>query len=405
MGDLSLIVLTANSKDGAEQALDVVKRLDRDGWVELIDYALVEKNEQGHVTARQMGDELSEKFVAATAGVTGGILGAAFGGPAGAAAGVAGGALAGIGTMRLAERLSPDKSLEVLPEGLGVNNSVLAVIVDERYAERLEEEIQKFGRTARRELKRAERDAKFDAYLQRSKAKIRSIQKDIQAQLTKAQAATGAEKSKITADLAAKRAELEATREKVEDHIKAMNSDLKSDIREMNFRLASAGLTARAEIATGIDHLHRQLNHYNDELEDLIQAQIDMLKKETSELKTKAAEASAETRVAIENHLLAVELRLRRAHSKLQDSFEDRLLQMKQWFDNLHIQSALAHADLRDKLQASLKAAQHALAELRARVRLRNREDERSWDDIRQGLNKAWKDLEEAFDQANRERV
>jgi uncharacterized membrane protein len=405
MGDLSLIVLTANSKDGAAQALDVAKKLDHDGWIELMDYALVAKDERGHVTAREMGDDRSEKFVAATAGITGGVFGAAFGGPAGAAAGVAGGALAGVGTMRLAERLSPDKSLEVFPDSLEVNSSVLAVIVEERYAERLGDEIQKFGRTARRELKRAERDAEFDASLQRSKDKIRSIQNDIQAHLAKAQAATGAEKIRIAADLAAKRAELEATWEKAEDHIKAMSSDLKSDIREMNFRLELAGLTARAEVATGVDHLRRQLNHYNDELENLIQDQIDMLKKEASELKTKAAGASAEAKAAIENHLLAVELRLRKERAKLQSSFEDRLLQMKQWFDTLHVRSALAHAELRDKLQARVKAAQHASAELKARVRMRNREDERSWKDIRQGFNKAWKDLEEAFDRANQERV
>ncbi|MGC0776819.1 MAG: hypothetical protein WCD68_06410, partial [Candidatus Acidiferrum sp.] len=107
MGDLSLIVLTANSKDGAGQALDVAKRPDRDGWIELMDYAIVAKDEKGHVTAREMGDDRSEKFVAATAAVTGGVLGAAFGGPAGAAAGVAAGTLAGAGSMRLAERLSP----------------------------------------------------------------------------------------------------------------------------------------------------------------------------------------------------------------------------------------------------------------------------------------------------------
>ena len=307
--------------------------------------------------------------------------------------------------MRLAERLSPDESLEVFPDSLEVNSSVLAVIVEERYAERLGDEIQKFGRTARRELKRAERDAEFDAYLQRSKDNIRSIQNDIQAHLAKAQTATGAEKIRIAADLAAKRAELEAIREKVEDHIKEMNSGLKSDIRDMNFRLELTGLEAKSSLAAGIDQLHRQLNHYNDELENLIHDQIDALKKEASELKAHAVQASGETKSAIENHHLAVELRLHKERAKLETSFEERLLQMKQWFDTLQVRSALAHAELRDKLQASVKAAQHALAELRARVRMRNREDERSWEDIRQGFNKAWRDLKEAFDRANRERV
>lgn len=405
MGDLSLIVLTTNSKSGAGKALDLAKELDRDGWIELMDYALLQKDEKGHVTARNMGEEFTEIAAAATAGFGVGVLGAAAGGPAGAVAGAAVGALAGVGSMRLLETLVFDSSFEGFPVTLDVNSSVLGVIVEERYAERLDEELQKLGRVARRELKRAEREAEFDAYLQRSKDKLRSIEKDIQAKLGKAQAATGAEKIKIAADVAAKRAELEATREKVEEHIKAMNSGLRSEIREMNFRLELAGLSARAGIATGIDHLHRQLNHFNDELEDLIQDQMEALKKETSELKAKAAAATGETKMAIQDHLLAVELRLHREQAKLHENFEERLLQMKQWFDNLRVQSALAHAELRDKLLASVQAAQHALTELRTRVRMRNREDERSWKDIRQGINKAWKDLEKAFDKASHERV
>ena len=78
---------------------------------------------------------------------------------------------------------------------------------------------------------------------------------------------------------------------------------------------------------------------------------------------------------------------------------------MKQWFENMHVRSALAQAEVRDKLQASIKAAQHFLAELRARVRMRTLEDERAWKDIRLGFKKAWRDLETAFDQADRERV
>jgi uncharacterized membrane protein len=405
MDDLSLIVLTADSKDGAKEALEVAKKLDRDGWIELMDYVLLRKDEKGRVTAREMDGDLSEKVAAAAVGVASGVIGAALGGPVGAAAGVASGALVGAGSIRLMERLVQDTAPEGLTQGLGDDTSVLAVVVEEHYAERLDEEFQKLGRTARRELKRAEREAEFDAYVQRSKRKIQSIQDDIQAQLAKAQAATGAEKTKMATDLATKRAELEARREKLEDHIKEMNSGLRADIREMNFRLELAGLTARSGIATGIDNLHRQLNHYSDELENLVEEQIDTLKNEASELKAKATKASGETKAAIENHLLAVELNLRKERAKLQDSFEERLLEMKQWFDDLRVQSVLAQADMRDKVQASMKTAQHAYAELKAYVRMRNREDERAWKDIRDGFNKTWKDLEEAFDKANRERV
>jgi uncharacterized membrane protein len=405
MGDLSLVVLTANSKDGAAQALEVAKGLDRDGWIELLDYAVVRKDEKGHVAVREMDDEMTEKVAAAEAGAFGGVVGAVVGGPVGVAAGVAVGALAGAGYTRLMDRLIQDPSLGQFPQSLGVDSSLLAVVIEERYAERLDEEFQKFGRTIHRELKRAERDAEFEAYLQRSKDKIRSIQDDIKARLAKAQTATAAEKSKIEADVAAKRAELQALREKLEDRIKTMNNDLKSEIREMSFRLELAGLTARSGIAASIDNLQRQLNHFNDELEDLIEHQIDTLKAEASDLKAKAAKASAETKAAIESHLLAVEARLRKERAKLQDSFEERLLQLKQWFESLGVQSSLLQANLRDKFQSAINAAQHSFAELKARVRMRNLEDERALKDIRMGFNKAAKDLEVAFDQASHERT
>jgi len=303
MGDLTLIALTASSKDGAKQALEIAKALDRDGWIELTDYRLISKDQKGHIAMREMDDDLSEKVAAASMGVAGGVAGGIVGGPVGAAAGVAAGAFVGAGSMRLMEGVVHDTLPEEFLEGLDADSSALAVVVQDRYAERLDEEFQKLGQTVRRELRRAERDAEFEGYLQRSKAKIRSIQDDIQARLAKAQTATAAEKAKIEADVVGKRAELEALREKLEGRLKAANSDLRSEIREMNFRMELAGLQARSGIAAGIDHLHRQLNRYNDELEDLIERQIDTMKAEISDLKTRAAKASGETKAAIENHL------------------------------------------------------------------------------------------------------
>jgi uncharacterized membrane protein len=405
MSELSLVVLTANSKDGAAQALVDVKGLDRDGWIELIDYSLASKDEKGRVTVREMDDERWEKVAAVGVGASVGVVSGALGGPMGALAGATAGALAGVGSTKLMEKIVQDTSPKGFPESLESDSSALAVIVEERYAERLDEELQKLGETTRRELKRAERDAEVDAYLRRSKDKIRSIQDDLHAQGAKIQAASDAEKAKIAADVAAKRAELESRREKLEDQIQAASDALKADIREMNFRLELAGLTARSGIATGIDHLQRQLNRYNDELEDLIHDQIDALKTEISELQDKAAHASGDAKAATEAHLLAVRSRLNKQRSRLQAAFEERLLQLKQWFENLQVRSALARADVRDKLQASIVAAQHTLAELKARLRTRNREDERAWADIRQGFNRTCKELEDAFDQASQERA
>lgn len=405
MGELSLIVLTANSKDGAAKALEAAKELDRDGWIELMDYGFIRKDKQGHITTREMAEDQVEKATAASVGIAAGVVGGAFGGPPGAAAGATAGALVGVGSVRVMEMLVGGTISAEALQGLDADSSAVAVIVEDRYAERLDEEFKKFGRTVQRELKRSERDAEFEAYLQRSKDKIGSIQGDIKARLAKAQTATAAEKIKIETDVAAKLAELQGVREKLEDRIQAMNNDAKSEIREMNFRLELAGLNARSGIAASIDNLHRQLSHYSEELEDLIEQQIDTLKTQAADLKTRAAKASADTKAAIENHLHSIDRSLHKERARLQDSFEERLLQLRQWFDTFRLQSNLLQANMRDKLQARIDAAQHSFAELKARVHMRKKEDEQGWKDIRTGFNKAAKDLEAAFDQAKHERV
>lgn len=401
MGDLSLIIVTCNWNDGAAQALDASKKFERDGRLEIMDYLLLSKDEKGRVTAREMSNERSEKRAAAACGAPRDAMAGSSHRVAVATAVLP--ALAGTAPIQLMEELIRDRSLE--PDGLENSSSVLAVIVEERYAEQLGEELQKLGRTTRRNLNREECEFEYDAYLQRTRDKLRSIENDIQAQLTEARTAIQPEKIKIAAEVAAKRTELEAQREKLVDHMTTMNSGVRAEIREMNLRLELAGLNATSGIAAGIDHLHRRLNRYCDELENLIEDQLDRLSDETSQLKAKASRASGETKIGIEEHLLAVEVRLRTERAKLQDSFQERLLQMKQWFENLRVLSALARAEARDKLHASIEASQDALAELKARVRMRNREDERAWKDIRHGFRKAWKDLENAFDRASRERV
>jgi uncharacterized membrane protein len=404
MSSVDLIVLMTNSKDGAATALETARRLDREHWIELLDYALISKDEKGHVTVHELDDEHSEKVAAAVTGLAGAIAGGGFGGPAGAVTGAAVGAVAGAGSIRLTERLVRDTYLET-PDSFANNSSALAVVVEERYAEQLEEELQKIGRITRKEMKRAEREAELNTYIERSKAEIESLQTKIKTKLANAKSATQAEKAKLDAEIAVDRAELDFKREKLGDHIKAISSDLKSDIHETKFRLELAGVAAKDGIASSLDSLHRLTNHLNDELQQIIEDQIDTLKEEGSELKAKAVTAKGEAKTAIENHLAAVEVRLRRKRAKMADSCEERLLQTKQWFDILQVRAALGKADLRDTLRAAITAAERTLAQFKANMRTTTQEDERAWKDIRSGFNKAWRDLADAFDQAHREKA
>jgi len=404
MSNLILIELTTNSKDGAGKALGTVRRLDHEHWIELIDYAVISKDERGRTTLRELDDEHAEKISAAAAGVAGAIAGGGFGGPAGGVAGAAVGAALGAGSIRLTERLVRDKSLQDISGSLTNDSSTLAVVVEERYAERLEEELQSLGRVVQREMKRAEHEAELNAYIARSKAEIESLQTSIKTQLANAKSTTQAERLKIEGEVATARAELDFKREKLEDYMKMAISDLKSDVREMQSRLELTGRAAKDGIASSLDNVHRQMNHLNDELQQIIEDQIEALEEEASELKMKAAQASGDAKIAIENHLFTVQARLRRKRTKMRVSLVDRLLQTKQWLQILHVRAALAKADVRDKLESGITAAQHTFAELKANMHARKQEDARAWKDIRAGFNKAWQDVADAFDQARRER-
>src|SRR3974390_2286443 len=260
MSTVDLIVLMTDSKDGAANALETARRLDHEHWIELMDYAVISKDEKGRITVHELDDEHSEKVAAGVTDLAGAIAGGGFGGPAGAITGAAVGAMAGAGAIRLTERLVRDMQLEA-PNTFANNSSALAVVVEERYTEQLEEEFEKVGRITRKEINQAEREAELNAYIERSKAEIESLHAKIKTKLAKAKLATQAEKAKLEAEITADRAELDLIRAKFEDYIKVLNYDLKSDIRETKFRLELVGLSAKGGIAASLDALHREMNH------------------------------------------------------------------------------------------------------------------------------------------------
>jgi ElaB/YqjD/DUF883 family membrane-anchored ribosome-binding protein len=204
-------------------------------------------------------------------------------------------------------------------------------------------------------------------------------------------------------ELVAKRSELQIVRDKVVDHIEAMNADLYAEIREMNARLALAGRAAKPQIADCIDHLQRELDELTDELEKLIEDRIEVFREQASQLKRKASDASGELEAAIQAHLLSIESQLRNERDDLGDSFEQRLLQTKQWFEVLRVRAAFASAEVRDRARDAIEKAQRDLTQLKALVRMRHRKDELAWKDVRHGFNKIWKELGDAFDQASRQ--
>jgi uncharacterized membrane protein len=167
MRKLTLIMLIAKSQEGASSALQRAKTLDQEGSIELVDYALFRQDQEGHITARKMDDEFSEKVVAADVSIPGAVAGALIGGPAATAAGAAAGALIGLGSLRLVEKLVARERLRGFPIRLEQNSSALAVVTEQRYADQLEAELKKLGQTAHRRVESDEVNEEVHHYEQR----------------------------------------------------------------------------------------------------------------------------------------------------------------------------------------------------------------------------------------------
>ena len=75
MSTVDLIVLMTDSKDGAANALETARRLDHEHWIELMDYAVISKDEKGRITVHELDDEHSEKVAAGVTDLAGAIAG------------------------------------------------------------------------------------------------------------------------------------------------------------------------------------------------------------------------------------------------------------------------------------------------------------------------------------------
>jgi hypothetical protein len=118
MDRVEMVVLITGSRDEADRALDEIKRLERGGWIELTDYALTGRDLQGVVRLYDSAD----------------------------AVGAGGRANAGELSRPLIDSLRGADSA-------ASESFALTVVMEERYAERVDEELESRGRTVRSQLR------------------------------------------------------------------------------------------------------------------------------------------------------------------------------------------------------------------------------------------------------------
>jgi uncharacterized membrane protein len=147
---VELIIATfEKSENQAGEVLESVKRLQKDGALELEDAAVIVKRKDGEVEIEDVGD-VDSKHGAVFGAVTGAVIGL-IGGPIGAVVGAAAGAATGSVSAKLADYGVSNKMIEDIEKGLQPGSSAIIAYVKLTWVNKAVTELEKAGATVAHE--------------------------------------------------------------------------------------------------------------------------------------------------------------------------------------------------------------------------------------------------------------
>lgn len=137
---VELIVIAFDDKAKASEALKDLRKLKREGAINILNAAVLEKDENGKTKMHETEDVDAPRG-AIFGAVVGGLIGI-IGGPAGAIAGATIGAGIGGVTAHNIDLGFPDDQLKALQEKLTPNSSAILALVEHEWVEQLNRALQ-----------------------------------------------------------------------------------------------------------------------------------------------------------------------------------------------------------------------------------------------------------------------
>lgn len=140
MQPIEIIVARFEGMNRARPALDELREMDRDDEISILNAVVIQKDYQGKVETSSDGDVRSGEG-ALFGALVGAIIGF-LGGPAGVVVGAAAGAVTGGVTAAMVDFGFDAKTLDSLKSNLTPNSSLIVLLVEQEWSERVGNEIQ-----------------------------------------------------------------------------------------------------------------------------------------------------------------------------------------------------------------------------------------------------------------------
>ena len=362
MARLDITILFTKSHDAACDALKEVKRLNREGWIDVTCYALVDGDEKDGMRIYETSERAETIGLAAGEELRGALLEQLFP-PAGSA------------------------SVTLEPGG-----SALLVLADQGYADLVAEGLASHGPTVRRPIEGGQCEVALRASIEGLKNKIAWLEELIEHESDKAGWTSGGEKESLESAVRAGRTELGAEREQLQSRLMAFRAELEARLSDLARRAEKAGAGTVSALSRDIMEVERDIADINEDLAVCILDHLNGLSTHAAELRERSARASADA-AALEDRLREIELHLRKYRAALTATLASSAWLARECSARL---PGNANQEHKKKLEQ-----RHAL--LKADIQRLQREEPRTWNDLASVFREARQVLRGPLDETMRE--
>ncbi len=363
-----IVILLAKSREAAAESLRELKRLDREGWVDLTWYALLD-DDTGGLRIREASDHAEGVAVSA------------------------------------AMRISPAKGLTgavmeatagLIATGLQSGDAALVVTVDQRYSERVIAELEARGPTLRVPMQDSRLEVVLRASIEEIRGKLTWLAELLEHETEKLDRTSGSEKERIETGIRAARTEVAAERLHLQARLAALRNELENRLLE-NARIIRHGSGAAALAADKYtEELEREIADINEDLALSILDHLDALATHACDLREKAAKATGADAVAIEEQADELELHMRKYRADLSATLAASASIAHHCVERLQKGAGMRKASVEMELQHHRKKLEQRHELLKADIRHLQREDSHCWRVMTAKFRNSWLSLREA---------